>query len=148
MTARPESLKKTERLCRREAFALLRAYGKKYYARGASFIYFPAPRSDEDPAPARVAFIVPKKSLRRAPDRNRARRLLRESYRKQKSVLYDAAPPGVCCYLLVIYHRKNLSPYDEIYALTGRGLVEVAARLQPAPASGADEIPTDAGSVQ
>lgn len=39
-------------------------------------------------APAQVGFAVPRRNLRRAVDRNRMKRLMREAYRLQKAQLY------------------------------------------------------------
>ena len=39
--------------------------------------------------PAQLAISVPKRRLKRAPDRNRIKRLVRESYRKHKSIHYQ-----------------------------------------------------------
>jgi len=41
--------------------------------------------------PAQAGVSVPKRNFKRAVDRNRLKRLLRESYRKQKYTVYDAA---------------------------------------------------------
>ncbi len=41
--------------------------------------------------PAQAGVSVPKRNFKRAVDRNRLKRLLRESYRKQKHTVYDVA---------------------------------------------------------
>jgi len=41
------------------------------------------------PSPVQVAFSVPKKIFRNATDRNRIKRLMRESYRTNRSDLYE-----------------------------------------------------------
>ena len=39
--------------------------------------------------PAQIAFAVPKKTFKRAVDRNKLKRRGREAYRKNKAILYD-----------------------------------------------------------
>lgn len=39
-------------------------------------------------APAQIAFAVPRRNLKRAVDRNRVKRLMREAYRTNKNELY------------------------------------------------------------
>jgi len=43
----------------------------------------------EIPFPAQVAFAVPKRTFKRAVARNRIKRILRESYRRNKSFFYE-----------------------------------------------------------
>ena len=51
---------------------------------------------------AQVLFSVPKKNFKRAHDRNRIKRQLREVYRKNKSILYDflTSNQQQACFLL------------------------------------------------
>lgn len=64
-------------------------------SKGNSFFIFPFRviwmETDEDlPKPAQVAFAVPKKNFKRAVDRNHIKRILRETYRKNKSAFYSS----------------------------------------------------------
>lgn len=58
--------------------------------------------------PIQVAVSVPKRRYKRAVDRNRIKRLMREAYRKQKADLYARLPVGAPQYAwMVIYVGKE-----------------------------------------
>ena len=59
-------------------------------------------------APAQVAFAIPKRHMKKATDRNRTRRLIREAYRSEKERWYGALRgAGVQCAWLVIYQSSH-----------------------------------------
>lgn len=65
--------------------------------------------------PAQVAFSVPRRNFRRAVDRNRIKRLMREVYRKNKGDLYSLLNENQMQYaLLFVYTGKALPTYDEV----------------------------------
>lgn len=60
-----------------------------------------------DAGPARIAFAVPKRYLKRAHDRNRARRLMRDAYRRNKGPWLAAVQAaGTQCAWLLVYQAK------------------------------------------
>lgn len=77
---------KSERLCSTKLTDQLFSEGKAVHKNGFTLVYF----FTEVPSvfPAQVLFSVPKKNFKHSPDRNRVKRLLRESYRHQKAELY------------------------------------------------------------
>jgi len=79
---------KIERLCGVKAIDELYASGKSKTAYPIKLIY---KKSEFDsPFPVRVLFVVPKKKHKRANKRNFIKRRMREVYRLNKHVLYDA----------------------------------------------------------
>ena len=65
--------------------------------------------------PVQMCIAVPKKSFRRAHDRNRIKRRVREAYRKNKTLLYSALrEKNVKISLLLIYVAKEDLPYTDI----------------------------------
>lgn len=60
-------------------------------------------------APAQVAFAIPKRYMRLAVDRNRARRLMREAYRLNKARYHEQlAASGKQCAWLFVYQSKEV----------------------------------------
>lgn len=67
----------------------------------------------EQAAPIQAAFTVSKKNFKRAVDRNRIKRLMREAYRKNKASLYESI--GDHRYQLVfVYIGKKIEDYSII----------------------------------
>lgn len=61
--------------------------------------------------PTRVGVSAPKRHFKRAVDRNRIKRLLREGYRLQKELLAEV-PPGL--HVFIVYTGKELPTQVEI----------------------------------
>ncbi len=65
--------------------------------------------------PAQMCIAVPKRSFRKAHDRNSIKRKVREAYRKNKTLLYTALKEkNVKISLLLIYVAKEDLPFADI----------------------------------
>ena len=82
------TLCKDERLSRRKLIEALHQEGKPLKTPAIILLY----RITEVPCefPAQAMFSVSKRIFKRAHDRNRVKRLLREAYRKQKHIVYTS----------------------------------------------------------
>lgn len=69
------------------------------------------------PVPVQVAFSVPKRLYKRAHDRNRLKRLMREAYRIKKQILYDTLSlTGTNISLMFIYIGKEELSFAKVDA--------------------------------
>ncbi|MDD7915131.1 ribonuclease P protein component [Polaribacter ponticola] len=62
--------------------------------------------------PAQVGVSVGKRNFKRAPDRNRLKRLMRETYRLQKNIIYDAIEKPYI--FMISYIGKEEKSYEEL----------------------------------
>jgi ribonuclease P protein component len=79
-----ETLHKHEILRSRKEIADLFLKGKSFLMHPIKVVYL---ETDAGDLPCKMLFMVPKKRFRRAHDRNRLRRLMKEAYRRQKQLL-------------------------------------------------------------
>lgn len=113
MKAAPFS--KAERLKSRKQIEHLFAAGRGIVQHPVRVKYSVVPRAADAP-PVQVGVSVPRKTFKRAVDRNRLKRQLREAYRLQKAGLLQAvAPANRQVVLFLIYTGKRLLPFEVIY---------------------------------
>ncbi len=111
---RSSTFRKAERLSHRKQIDSLFNEGLSF---GLSpFKVFYLTEEPGNDAPVKVLMTVPKKKFKRAVDRNRLRRLMREAYRLHKHILYDkiVAVPG-CMHIGFVYvgDRKDIA-FEEL----------------------------------
>jgi ribonuclease P protein component len=82
--------------------------------------------------PAQSLFVVPKRSFRKAHDRNRIRRRIKEAYRLQKQNLYESAENEKPLMLAFIYTSKKEEPYEVISESVRKQLEKLTRKKQKA----------------
>lgn len=92
---------------------------EKLYKEGSSVKAFPLrmvflQTEHTSDYPAQIGVSVAKRNFKKAPDRNRLKRLMRESYRLQKEIVYNNL--DVPYVFMISYLGKEEKDYEEIYA--------------------------------
>ncbi len=109
-TMSSRSFPSDERLKSRKAIRTL-------FASGRSIKQYPLrvlwSETDSDESPIKVAYSAPKRHFRLATRRNRIKRLMREAYRKNKSLIHDADLEGGI-HLMFIYLGGREQTYEKI----------------------------------
>ena len=119
-------LPKTERLYHRKHIQELFRESSSLFVHPFKLVYHLSPALV--PEAPQVLFTVPKKAFRRATQRNRLRRQVREAYRLHKHVLHEALPPATTLRLAIIYVGKTTLPYANLE----KRLISVLQRLERA----------------
>lgn len=111
-------LPKSSRLSSTSAIELLFKGATHFYVGGLKFVHCPAQKKQ-------VLFMAPKRIFKRAVDRNRAKRLLKEAYR-----LYS--PSNEATYHLGIMYTRalELGDYKAIESLVHQGLLKLEAHFE------------------
>jgi ribonuclease P protein component len=108
------TLSKDERLSRRKIIEALHGSGMSIKSPAIILVYLPCELPVE--YPAQVMFSASKRLFKRAHDRNRVKRLLREAYRKQKQVVYSSLKERNQQYALhFIFTGKQLPNYPYVF---------------------------------
>ncbi|WP_369048222.1 ribonuclease P protein component [Tenacibaculum sp. UWU-22] len=106
---------------------------EKLYLEGKSIKVFPLrmvylQTSHTSVFPAQVGFSVPKRNFKRAVDRNRIKRLLRESYRKEKYIIYDNIDKPYV--FMISYLAKEESEYVDVKSAMSKLLLTFMTKIK------------------
>ena len=106
------TLGKQERLKSRKLIGRLYAEGNSVKAFPLRMMYLQTLHTSN--FPAQVGVSVAKRNFKKAPDRNRLKRLMRETYRLQKGIVYDNLEnPYV---FMISYIGREEMPYEELFS--------------------------------
>ena len=113
-TIQPASQKfpKSERLSSRKLIGELFRKGSVRNFATIRFHYLAAPQGTT--GTHQVLFSVPVKLIRKATERNHIKRLLRECYRKNKSILISGHPVTLPYLLAYVYISRSLPVFAEL----------------------------------
>ena len=108
-----QTFTKEERLCSKKSIDLLFAKGKSLYVNFLKIKW--AYEELNSKSPAQILIVVPKRYIKKAHTRNKIKRHIREAYRKNKSILYDALKTSDKQIIFaVIYNDKEIFSYNLI----------------------------------
>ena len=107
------TLSADERLKREQSIKTLFQSGKAFSVFPLRVIFALVPRSDE-PSPTRCGFSAAKKKFKKASDRNRIKRLLRESWRQRKHGANETVPEEQQLQLFILYTATELPTWTSI----------------------------------
>jgi ribonuclease P protein component len=103
------TFRKKERLCGQTAVEGLFDKGNTISAYPFKMLYILHTKPED--YPVRVLITIPRKKFKKATDRNRIRRKIKEAYRLNKYMLLDTfIPSGLKIYLGIVYIGKESNP--------------------------------------
>lgn len=126
---RRNTFRKLERLVSRKSFESLVREGRSVHHPPVRMTW--QPQALATGFPAATAFTVSKRNFRRAVDRNRIKRLLREAFRKNKSPLYallEERKQEVA--ILFVFTGRKLPDYTLIESRVVRCLQDLAGQVR------------------
>ncbi len=105
-----QTFSKNERLCSKILIDRLIETGKSFNHSPYRITWLPIAESS---APIKVVISVPKRSFKKAVDRNRLKRQTREIYRKQKQKVYDVLAEKKIL-VMIVYTAKTKIEFKEL----------------------------------
>ena len=124
MTAK-QDFPKYERLCKENDIQALFDKGKGFsvYPFRVVFLFR---RDEQRPVTCRLLVSVSKKRFHHAFKRNRVKRLLRESWRKNKAPLYEICQrDNISVDVALVYTATVIHSYEEIFDKTKKAVLDI-----------------------
>ncbi|MCC9136499.1 ribonuclease P protein component [Pontibacter silvestris] len=116
---------KEERLCSKHLIALLFSKGSSFNLYPLRFVYYSP--GEELQGPTQLLVSVPKRAFKRATDRNRLKRQIREAYRLNKHLIVQS-PEQAPRLLGILYIGKEKKSFDAIQKKLISGLVRCLSK--------------------
>jgi ribonuclease P protein component len=118
------TLGKEERLKSRKQIELLFSEGKKFTTTPFRIFYL---LNKPSATPMQFGVSVSNKNFKKAVDRNRIKRLVREAWRLQKNTLQqELKDQNLQMNVFLIYTGKELPVYQDVFAVVGKILTKLA----------------------
>jgi ribonuclease P protein component len=125
-----QTLGKEERLKKRKVLESLFKDGKKISSGWMRIVWMESEESS-DKFPLQVAFSVSKRYFKRAVDRNKLKRLMRETYRKNKEHIYSFLNENnLKCALVFIYNKKEPESYLNVEEKINQSLIRLEESIK------------------
>lgn len=107
------NFKKEERLCRKTAIDNLFNNGQSFFVYPLKIVWEQI--EEERTFPVQVLISVSKRNFKKAVDRNYIKRIIRESYRKNKSILYEnLLAKQKKLNFAIVYTAKEIIAYEDL----------------------------------
>ncbi len=106
-----QTFTKAERLCSKIIIDKIFESGKTLSVPSLKLLWIK--EADANKQMAQILVSVPKRAFKKAVDRNKLKRRIREAYRKNKTALQQQENSGNC-YLVIIYTDKKIIEYKQI----------------------------------
>ena len=130
------TLGKNERLKSRKAIEQLFKDSRSFSVFPVKIIFKKAPLTGDPATKLQAAFSVSKRNFKKAVDRNRIKRLMREAWRLQKHTLQAALEQThQQAVVFVLYTGNDLPVYDVVKEKIGMALKKLQKIIHEAPAA-------------
>ena len=132
MTA-TEGLPKYERICKDNDIQALfdKGRGVSVYPYRVVYLFH---KEDDRPVTVRLLVSVSKKRFHHAVNRNRVKRLMRETWRKSKAPLYEICERDtISLDVALVYTATVIHSYEEMLAKTQKAVQEIVKKYKPQP---------------
>lgn len=123
---------KYERICKESEIQSLFEKGAGFSCYPYRVVYLFKPVGDK-PVTCRLLLSVSKKRFHHAFKRNRVKRLIRESWRKNKEQLYEICKRDtISVDVALVYNATVIHSYEEMYNKTDKAVKELINRYEKA----------------
>ena len=127
-----EDFPKYERICKESEIQSLFEKGAGFSCYPYRVVYLFRPVGDK-PVTCRLLLSVSKKRFHHAFKRNRVKRLIRESWRKNKSKLYELCTRNtISVDVALVYNATVIHSYETMLEKTGKAVGELIIRYEKA----------------
>ncbi|MBA3827838.1 MAG: ribonuclease P protein component [Taibaiella sp.] len=125
------TFKAYERLKREQNIDTLFRTGKAFSVFPVRAIYHIVPMAVGEESPVRVGFSVPKKKFRKSVDRHRIARLMREVWRLNKHLVYEAVPPDKQVHLFFMFTDTTMPAMPAVHSAVTGSIAKLVQMLSP-----------------